>query len=144
MVNRHQRLVGSDVWYLCGSDENAIKNVQAAEKEGKEIQSFIDEHAEEFERLAKELNIHFDVFQKGSSDNHHKASQKLWELCDANGDIYKKSYKGLYCVGCEEFKTKSELNEKGECHEHPGKPLEEVEEENYFLSCQSIKTFSSS
>lgn len=141
VVNRHQRLLGRDVWYLCGSDENAIKNVQAAEKEDKDIQSFIDEHAKEFERLAKELNIHFDVFQKGSSDNHHKASQKLWELCAANGDIYKKSYKGLYCVGCEEFKTKSDLNENGECFEHPGKSLEEVEEENYFFKLSKYQDF---
>ncbi|MBI2075025.1 MAG: methionine--tRNA ligase, partial [Candidatus Levybacteria bacterium] len=50
-----------------------------------------------------------------------------------NRDIYKKSYKGLYCVGCEAFYTPSELNEKGECFEHPGKKLQEVEEENYFF-----------
>lgn len=141
VVNRYQRLLNNDVYYLCGSDENAIKNVQAAEKQGKDIQSFIDEHAEEFERLAKELNIHFDVFQKGSNENHHQASQKLWELCAQSGDIYKKAYKGLYCVGCEEFKTKSELNEKGECHEHPGKPLEEVEEENYFFKLSKYQDF---
>jgi len=144
VVQRYHRLLGDDVTYLCGSDENAIKNVQAAEKAGQDIQSFIDEHAVEFQKLAEALNIHFDVFQKGSSENHHKASQKLWELCSKNGDIYKKSYKGLYCVGCEEFKTPSELNEQGECTEHPGRKLEEVEEENYFfkLSIYSDKLLS--
>jgi methionyl-tRNA synthetase len=132
VVNRYHRLLGDDTYYLCGADENAIKNVQAAEKAGESVQAFIDKHAIEFQKLAESLHIHFDVFQKGSSDNHHKASQKLWELCDKNGDIYKKKYKGLYCVGCEEFKTPDQLI-NGECPEHPGKKLEEVEEENYFF-----------
>ncbi len=133
VVNRHHRVLGDDVLYLCGSDENAIKNVQAAEKAGEGVQEFIDKHAVAFQNLATALNIHFDIFQKGSGESHHKASQKLWELCDKNGDIYKKKYKGLYCVGCEEFKTPDQLTEGGECPEHPGKKLEEVEEENYFF-----------
>ncbi|MBI5044996.1 MAG: methionine--tRNA ligase [Candidatus Levybacteria bacterium] len=141
VVNRYQRLLGNDVFYLCGSDENAIKNVQAAEKAGMDIQSFIDEHAKEFQDLADALNIHFDIFQKGSDQSHHKASQKLWELCEKNGDIYKKSYKGLYCVGCEEFKSSSDLDENGECFEHPGKSLEEVEEENYFFKLSKYQDF---
>src|SRR3989338_6948862 len=127
------RLLGEDVTLLCGGDENAIKNVQAAEEAGEDIQVFIDKHAKLFEELAKKLNVQFDVFQKGSSEQHHKSAQKLWELCNKSGDIYKKSYRGLYCVGCEQFYTKEELNEKGECFEHPGKKLEEVEEENYFF-----------
>ncbi|MDP3941508.1 MAG: methionine--tRNA ligase [bacterium] len=133
VVNQHHRMLDDDVLYLCGSDENAIKNVQAAEKAGQDVQSFIDQHAVEFQKLADSLHIHFDIFQKGSDAKHHTASQKLWELCAARGDIYKKKYKGLYCVGCEEFKTKDQLNENGECPEHPGKKLEEVEEENYFF-----------
>lgn len=132
-ITRYHKLLGDDTLYLCGSDENAIKNVQAAEKEGLELQTFINQHAREFEELAEKLNVRFDVFQKGSSKDHHQASQKLWELCNKNGDIYKKSYRGLYCVGCEEFKTKNDLNEDGECPEHPGRQLEEVEEENYFF-----------
>lgn len=132
VVNRYHRVLGDDVLYLCGSDENAIKNVQAAEKAGEGVQEFIDRHAVAFQNLATALDIHFDIFQKGSSESHHKASQKLWELCDKNGDIYKKKYKGLYCVGCEEFKTPDQLV-NGECPEHPGKKLEEVEEENYFF-----------
>lgn len=132
-IARFHKVLGEETLYLCGSDENAIKNVQAAENAGIELQSFIDQHAKEFEDLASKLNVQFDIFQKGSNSEHHQASQKLWELCDKNGDIYKKSYTGLYCVGCEEFKTKNDLNEQGECPEHPGKPLEEVEEENYFF-----------
>lgn len=147
-IRRYHKLLGQDVKLLCGSDENAVKNVQAAEKENEEVASFVDRHAKIFEEVAKKLNVQFDIFQKGSNPDHHKASQKLWELCAANDDIYKKSYKGLYCVGCEQFYTREELNENGECFEHPGKPLEEVEEENYFFKLskyqdQLIKLFES-
>lgn len=131
VIKRYKKIQGNDVLLLSGADENAIKNVQAAEKEGMEVQKFIDIHSKEFEILAQKLNIEFDVFQRGSSRIHHKASQSLWKKCEH--DIYKKIYTGLYCVGCELFYEKSELNENGECFEHPGKPLEEVSEENYFF-----------
>ncbi len=131
VVTRYHKIIGDDVLSLSGSDENAIKNVRAAEEAGKPVQEFIDENAKLFENLAKNLNVSFDVFQKGSSKQHHKSSQKLWELC--KHDIYKKEYTGKYCVGCEQFYENSELDENGECFEHPGKKLEEVSEENYFF-----------
>ncbi|HSX40948.1 MAG TPA: methionine--tRNA ligase [Candidatus Saccharimonadales bacterium] len=133
VIARYHKILGDEVLLLSGGDENALKNVQAAEKAGKRVQEFVDENTQAFYDLAKKLNTEFDVWQKGSDPKHHAASQKLWELCQKAGDIYKKTYKGLYCVGCEQFYTKDELDENGQCFEHPGKPLEEVEEENYFF-----------
>lgn len=133
VIARFHKILGDDVLLLCGGDENALKNVQTAEKAGEPIQQFVDKNTELFYELSKKLNVQFDVWQKGSSQQHFIASQKLWELCEANGDIYKKSYTGLYCVGCELFYEPDELNENGECFEHPGKKLEEVSEENYFF-----------
>lgn len=133
VIARYHRLLGEDVILLSGADENALKNVQAAETAGVDVQTFVDQNAKLFQELAKKLNIQFDVFQKGSDKQHHQSSQKLWQFCDKSGDIYKKSYKGLYCVGCEVFYTLDELDKNGECFEHPGKKLEEVSEENYFF-----------
>lgn len=139
VIKRYQKSLGKDVYYLCGSDENSLKNVQAAEKENLSIQEFVDKYATYFITLAKKLDVQFDVFQRGSNPDHHKASQKLWDLCDKNGDIYKKQYTGLYCVGCELFYTPDELNENGECFEHPGKKLDEITEENYFFRLSKYK-----
>lgn|SRR6185369_235953 len=134
VIARYHKLRGDEVLLLSGGDENALKNVQAAEKAGLPVQAFVDENNELFINLVKQLNAHYDVWQKGSDQKHHyPASQKLWELCDKNGDIYKKAYTGLYCVGCELFYEKDELDENGQCFEHPGKKLEEVTEENYFF-----------
>ncbi len=134
VIARYHRLKGEDVTKLCGGDENALKNVQAAEKAGKPIQEFIDTNNNLFVDLVNQLQTTYDIWQKGSDKLHHyPASQKLWELCSKNGDIYKKKYTGLYCVGCEMFYDKEELDANGECFEHPGKKLDEVEEENYFF-----------
>ena len=133
VVSRYRKIIGDETLLLSGGDENALKNVQAAEKENIPIQKFVDKNSQLFADLAQKLNINFDVFQKGSDAKHHLSSQKLWELCYKNGDIYKREYTGLYCVGCELFYEKEELNEKGECFEHPGRKLEEVSETNYFF-----------
>jgi len=132
-IARVHRLLGDETCLLSGGDENALKNVQAAEKAGIPLQEFIDQYSKFFEQLATNLHVQFDVFQKGSDQkNHYPASQKLWKLCEK--DIFKKSYEGLYCVGCEQYYTPDELDEHGECFEHPGKKLELVKEENYFFA----------
>ena len=131
-IARYHKLLDEEVLLLSGGDENALKNVQAAEKAGVPVQEFVDKNTQLFYDLTKKLNAQFDVWQKGSDQEHHYvSSQELWKRCEK--DIYKKAYKGLYCVGCETFYEKEELDENGECYEHPGKKLDEVEEENYFF-----------
>jgi methionyl-tRNA synthetase len=132
-ITRYRKLLGEDVVSLSGGDENALKNVQAAEEAGIPVQEFVDKNTELFRQLAINLNAEFDIWQKGSDKEKHFASaQKLWKLCEK--DIFKKKYEGLYCVGCETFYSLDELNDKGECYEHPGKPLQKVSEENYFFA----------
>lgn len=140
-IARYQKLLGKEVTLLSGGDENALKNVQAAETVGKDVQTFIDENSQSFKELAVKLSVQFDIFQKGSDKKHHyPSSQKLWQLCDKAGDIYKKSYEGLYCLGCEAFYTEDELNENGECFEHPGKKLQMIKEENYFFKLKKYES----
>jgi len=129
IIARYHRLLGEEVLFLTGTDENSLKNVQAAEKAGVPTQEFVNENAEIFKSLKKTLNLSFDDFLKTTEERHVKGAQKLWRTCKK--DIYKKRYKGLYCVGCEEFYTEKELKD-GLCPEHKKKP-ELIEEENYFF-----------
>jgi methionyl-tRNA synthetase len=132
VIKRYYAQLGYDAKALSGGDENALKNIQAAERAGVVVQNFVDENTEKFHELTKKLGCQFDFWQKGSDVNKHfPGVQEFWKRCEA--DIYKKKYEGLYCVGCEAFYTPDELNEKGECFEHPGKPLQKVSEENYFF-----------
>ena len=140
VISRYYKSLGFEVKTLCGGDENALKNVQAAETAGIPVQKFVDENNQFFIALNKALNVHYDIWQKGSDKIHHfPSSQKLWRFCLKNGDIYPKKYEGLYCVGCETFYAKDELNEEGECEEHPGKKLEKVVEENYFFKLKKYQ-----
>ncbi len=129
---RYHRLKGEDVRFLTGADENSLKNVQAAEKEGIPTQALVDRNAAQFQALRGPLNLSFDDFIRTSNEPRHiNGVRKLWEACAANGDIYKRPYQGLYCVGCEQFYTPDELI-NGLCPEHLTPP-EVVEEENYFF-----------
>src|SRR3990172_1921284 len=131
-IHRYQDLIGNDVYFVSGADENALKNVQAAEKAGVPVQQFLNENSKTFADFYKLLEVDLDEFRRGTDQKHHwPGVQKLWKLVDKNGDIYKKKYKGLYCVGCEEFKTEKDLVD-GKCPDHDKVP-EEVEEENYFF-----------
>lgn len=132
-IRRYRDLLGDETLLLSGADENALKNVQTAEEEGIPVQELLDRNSKVFEDAFEKLGVKLDVFQRGSDkEKHFPGVQKLWKLCEDKGDIYKKSYSGLYCVGCESFKTSEELNEEGLCLIHLKKP-EEVSEENYFF-----------
>lgn len=131
-IARYHRLSGDDTLLLSGADENALKNVQAAEKEGLPVQEFLDKYSQAFREFGNLLNVQVDIFQRGSDEVlHWPGVQKLWRACDASGDIYKKSYTGLYCVGCEMFYAPEELVD-GKCPIHLRVP-DTVTEENYFF-----------
>jgi len=132
VLARYYRSLGRDVFFLTGTDEHGLKTLRAAQAAGKGAQEFADEISGRFKDLAKVLNISNDDFIRTTDEKRHKpAVYKLWEKYIKNGDIYKKKYKGFYCAGCEAFKTQKELID-GKCIIHQ-KPVEEIEEENYFF-----------
>ena len=129
VLARYHRLLGEKVLFLTGTDENSLKNAKAAEKEGIPVEKLVDRNSKEFYELKRVLNLSFDDFIRTTEGRHIQGAQKLWLAC--KNDIYKKTYRGLYCVGCEEFYKENELID-GRCPEHKTKP-EIVEEENYFF-----------
>lgn len=129
---RYRRLRGCDVRFLTGTDENSLKNVQAAEAQGLRTEILVEHNARAFRALRESLELSFDDFIRTSADPRHGAGvEKLWRACAGRGDIYKRAYHGLYCIGCEQFYAESDLVE-GRCPEHLTRP-ERVEEENYFF-----------
>jgi methionyl-tRNA synthetase len=129
VLSRYLRMQNNEVYFLTGTDENSLKNVQSAEKEGVPVKDLVDRNALKFIELAKALHLSNDDFIRTTEKRHVLGAQKLWQAC--SNDIYKKTYEGLYCVGCEEFYKESELI-NGLCPEHKTKP-ELVQEENYFF-----------
>jgi methionyl-tRNA synthetase len=117
---------------LTGSDENAQTVLQGAKKAGKEPEVFLEEIVGNFKKLFADLNISYDQFIRTSDrEVHWPGAQQLWLKLVEAGDIYKKEYQGLYCIGHEAFITEKELVD-GKCPDHGTVP-ELVKEENYFF-----------
>lgn len=132
VLARHRRQLGDDVRLLTGTDDNSLKNVLAAEAEGVAVQELVDRNAAAFQELAGPLELSFDDFIRTSSDPRHRVGvERLWQRCDAAGDLYRKHYEGLYCVGCEQFYTADDLID-GRCPDHGTEP-QLVAEENWFF-----------
>lgn len=132
VLARHRRQRGDEVRFQTGTDDNALKNVQGAEAAGISPAEYVERVAQGFLALREVLDLSFDDFIKTSSDPRHKPGvDKFWAACVERGDFYRKSYAGLYCVGCELFYSLDELVDR-RCPEHGTVP-DLVEENNWFF-----------
>jgi methionyl-tRNA synthetase len=129
---RHRRKRGQEVRLLTGTDDNSLKNVLAAEAAGVPTSELVARHAADFKALPGLLGVAVDDFiQTGSDPRHRPGVERLWRACADAGDLYRRAYEGLYCVGCEQFWSPAELAD-GRCPEHGTRP-EPVAEENWFF-----------
>jgi methionyl-tRNA synthetase len=132
-VARYHRLIGRKVFFNTGTDEHGQKISDKAKDVGQDPQVYVDRYAAKFRELGTLLNLSVDAFIRTTDTKHVHAAQELWRRCVTKGDIYKKSYTGLYCVGCELFKKDSDLVE-GKCPVHTNLTPQTIEEENYFFA----------
>ena len=136
---RHHRQRGDETFFLTGSDENASRNVRAAEEAGVDPKTFVDRLVEEHWKLLPErVGASVDFFIRTTDEGHHRFVQDFVQRIYDNGHIYEDTYAGLYCVGCEEFKTENELTPDGLCPDHGVKP-EWIEERNWFFRLSAFQ-----
>jgi methionyl-tRNA synthetase len=132
VLARHARARGEDVHFVSGTDDNSLSNVRAADAAGIPTRELVDANAARYRSLDRVLDASFDDFVRTSEDPRHVAAvHALWAACERAGDLERRPYRGLYCVGCERFLEPDEL-EAGLCPEHRAAP-ELVEEENWFF-----------
>ncbi len=132
VLARWHKQKGEDVFFLTGTDEHGQKIARSAEERGKAPKKFVDELAPKFEKAWKALDIEFNRFIRTTDKDHEEKVKKFIEIVEKRGDIYKGKYKGIYCEGCEAYKTDRDLV-NGRCPFHPNKDLKELEEETYFF-----------
>lgn len=128
---RYRRMVGDNVYYLTGTDEHGLKMARSAREANMEPLELVDKNAAEFVRLAGMLGVSNDQFIRTTSPAHKAGAQSLWRAIAADSALYKDTYEGLYCVGCEAYITEKDLA-NGLCPNHKKKP-EFFKEENYFF-----------
>ncbi|MEK7131291.1 MAG: methionine--tRNA ligase, partial [Patescibacteria group bacterium] len=114
-----------------GTDEHGQKMLHTAKEAGQPVEKFAAEKSAKFLSLTDQWNISNNDFIRTTEERHIAGAQEFWKKSIKNGDIYKKTYTGLYCVGCEAFKTEKDLVD-GKCPDHHIIP-ETVSEENYFF-----------
>ncbi len=132
VLARYHRLKGDDVFFLTGTDEHGAKIARAAEEAGENPEEFTDTISQKFRGLKEILDLSWDDFIRTSDHARHwPGAQKVWAALLEKGDLYKKNYRGLYCVGHEAFVTEKDLV-GGVCRDHQKAP-EVIEEENYFF-----------
>lgn len=132
---RSKRLLGYDVIFATGTDENGQKMLQVAEAQGKDVMAFLDEVVAQDKEVMRLCNISYTDFIRTTEARHHKFVQYILQKTYDAGDIYQGEYEWLYCVGCEAFKKESDLI-PGEwwlvCPDHLKVP-EKIKEKNWFF-----------
>ena len=138
VICRHYSQRTSDAYMLTGCDEHGIKIQKTSASANMTPQEFCDMNAAKFADAWKLLDINYSQLIRTTNPKHKKIVQKIFKKLVEKGDIYKHSYTGLYCAGCECFVSEKDLDENGFCPNHQAKP-EVVKEENYFFKLTKYK-----
>ena len=137
VLARFYRHGGREVFFLTGTDEHGAKVAQAAKRAGQTPREFADRIAKDFEGLTPLLALTNDKFIRTTDPKHEKIVREFLQKLFDKGRFYKKSYEGLYCVGCEEFRTEKDLVD-GKCPAHNYVP-ELHKEENWFFKLSAFE-----
>jgi methionyl-tRNA synthetase len=130
---RYRRMEGYDVFFLMGTDENTLKVAKRAAELGMDPKAYCDDMARQFKEVWKALDISYHEFVQTSEPRHHRCSSQFIQKVYDNGYIYKGSYEGWYCDGCESFKTESDIKDAGGvCPNHKTPPVRRTEPTWFF------------
>lgn len=143
VIARWHSLLGDQVIFNVGTDEHGLKIFQKAQEMNMDVRDFVLMNVENVKSFCEQFGISYTHFYRTSDPSHIKVAQAMWNKCYEKGDIYKKKYSGLYCVGCEGFKTPKDLVD-GKCPDHQVEPIV-FEQENYFFRlsnyCQELAEY---
>ena len=131
MIARYKKQMGFDVYLMTGSDEHGQKIEEKAKAQGISPKEYVDNAAANIKAVWDSLNTEYDKFIRTTDEDHEKAVQKIFTKLYNQGDIYKSTYEGKYCVPCESFYTESQLVD-GKCPDC-GREVIDSKEEAYFL-----------
>lgn len=138
-IARYYRLQGRSVFFLTGTDEHGIKNERAARARGVTPQQHADGIADTFKALWRTLGISHDRFIRTTEAQHRRGAIVFWVRLQRSGDLYRATYSGAYCAGCEAYYQEEDLLDSTHCPVHQV-PAEHVQEENWFFRLSRYQT----
>lgn len=131
MIARYKRQRGYDVYLQTGSDEHGQKIEEYAKNAGISPKEYVDNVSDQIKAVWNSLDTKYDRFIRTTDSDHERAVQKIFKKLYEQGDIYKGTYEGKYCVPCESFFTPSQLVD-GKCPDC-GREVTDAHEDAYFL-----------
>ena len=133
---RYQEQQGNTVRFQVGTDEHGNKIAAKAAELGITPQAYTDQMYGNFEQMARKVGAEFTDFIRTTSPQHQAAVQYIWQKLQPY--IYRSTYTGWYCQGCEAFITDKEAEANGGvCPDH-NQPYQRLEEENYYLKASAF------
>lgn len=140
VISRFYKQKNYDVFFLTGTDENSNKIIESATKLNKDPKEYVDEMAELFKMIWKNLDIEYTKFIRTTEDYHIKTAQFVFKKLYDQGYIYKGLYEGWYCIHCETFWPSSKVDESKLCPNiECRRPLNYIKEENYFFKLSALE-----
>lgn len=137
VLRRYMMMRGKDVRVQAGTDEHGSKIYKKAAEQNIPVQEFVDKNAKSFQDFIHSLDAEYTDYVRTTDEDHVRRCQLIWEKLSDH--IYKDSYEGWYCEGCERFVTDKEYDENGgNCPDH-NKPYQKLSEENYYLRIADFK-----
>ena len=136
-VARRKRQEGCDVFFMTGTDEHGMKIEALANEAGISPKAYVDGVSGEIKQIWDLVGASYDKFIRTTDDYHEKTVQRVFKRLYEQGDIYKGSYEGWYCVPCESFFTETQVVD-GKCPDC-GRPVEKANEEAYFFKMSNYQ-----
>ena len=130
-IARYKRQKGYDVFFLTGTDEHGQKIEEVANEMGISPKQHVDNISNGIRAMDDMMNCSYDGFIRTTDEHHEKAVQHIFKKLYDQGDIYKGTYEGWYCVPCESFFTESQLVDG--CCPDCGAKVTKSKEEAYFF-----------
>ena len=135
---RYQRQLGKVVRFQTGVDEHGNKIAAKAAELGMTPQQYTDSVYGSFLDFIQRLEVDSTDFIRTTDIKHKAAVQYIWQQLEKAGLIYKGSYEGWYCQGCEAFITDKEAaDNNGICPDHQT-PYQRLSEENYYFKASAF------
>jgi len=101
---RYHRLIGSDIAFICGSDDHGVAITMGAEQAGVPYQEYVDQWRAVWLRNFEKLGIVFDNFSRTSRpEPHFKLSQEFFQRCLKNGRLRRSEFQQLYSPKMDRF-----------------------------------------
>ncbi|MCL2081995.1 MAG: methionine--tRNA ligase [Oscillospiraceae bacterium] len=131
-IARYRKLRGDDVFMLTGMDEHGQKIQRMAHELGITPQELVDENTRLLRANWDLCHVEYDDFIRTTDPRHKEIVKKIFKKLHDQGDIYKGSYEGWYCLPEEKFFTDSQITDSQVCPEC-GRGVEKASEEAYFF-----------